>query len=135
MADRLAFCRNFWVLWGTCSTWFLLDIAYCTPLVTCSLPSAADHPAYPLTLSCLCKRADSQNLFLPNVLEAIGYNPKIVLPVSKLPCWTTHSCPHMPYPVNADISSPHSLANTASMRNYSQALSCADSLILALGQD
>ncbi|KAK9805161.1 hypothetical protein WJX72_002836 [[Myrmecia] bisecta] len=43
--------RNFWVLIGTCSTWFLLDIAFY-----------------------------SQNLFLPNVLTYIGYNPSITMP-------------------------------------------------------
>ncbi|KAK9804692.1 hypothetical protein WJX72_000158 [[Myrmecia] bisecta] len=43
--------RNIWVLIGTCTTWFLLDIAFY-----------------------------SQILFLPNVLTAINYNPSIKLP-------------------------------------------------------
>ena len=54
---------NFWVLIGTASTWFLLDIAFY-----------------------------SQNLFLPNILEGIGYNPSIKLPISSAPCAKTHSC-------------------------------------------
>lgn len=45
--------RNFWILLGTCSTWFMIDVAYY-----------------------------SQNLFLPNVLTAIGYNPSIKLPAA-----------------------------------------------------
>ncbi len=55
--------RNFWVLIGTASTWFLLDIAFY-----------------------------SQNLFLPNILEGIGYNPSIKLPIASAPCAKTHSC-------------------------------------------
>jgi hypothetical protein len=51
------------VLIGTASTWFLLDIAFY-----------------------------SQNLFLPNILEGIGYNPSIKLPISSAPCAKTHSC-------------------------------------------
>ena len=46
--------RNFWVLFGTCSTWFLLDISFY-----------------------------SQNLFLPNVLVsacAHKYNLQILSP-------------------------------------------------------
>jgi len=62
-------CRNFWVLVGTASTWFLLDIAFY-----------------------------SQNLFLPNILEGIGYNPKINLPASK--CVKTKTCPHYNLPVS-----------------------------------
>jgi PHS family inorganic phosphate transporter-like MFS transporter len=45
--------RNIWVLFGTCSCWFLLDIAFY-----------------------------SQNLFLPNVLTYIGYNPSVSLPAA-----------------------------------------------------
>ena len=63
-------CRNFWVLIGTASTWFLLDIAFY-----------------------------SQNLFLPNILEGIGYNPKINLPASK--CVKTKTCPHYNLPVSS----------------------------------
>ncbi|KAK9846381.1 hypothetical protein WJX81_002681 [Elliptochloris bilobata] len=55
--------RNFWVLVGTASTWFLLDIAFY-----------------------------SQNLFLPNILEGIGYNPSLKLPIASAPCAKTHSC-------------------------------------------
>ena len=62
-------CRNFWVLIGTASTWFLLDIAFY-----------------------------SQNLFLPNILEGIGYNPKLTLPASK--CVKTKTCPHYNLPVS-----------------------------------
>lgn len=51
------------MLIGTASTWFLLDIAFY-----------------------------SQNLFLPNILEGIGYNPSITLPISKAACAKTHSC-------------------------------------------
>ncbi|CAL8470991.1 g10533 [Coccomyxa elongata] len=60
--------RNFWVLIGTCSTWFLLDIAFY-----------------------------SQNLFLPNILEGIGYNPSISLPASK--CVKAGNCPHYDLPI------------------------------------
>ena len=55
--------RNFWVLFGTCSTWFLLDISFY-----------------------------SQNLFLPNVLVgALFYTLKPTLtltlpPVPAAPC-------------------------------------------------
>ena len=42
------------MLLGTASTWFLLDIAFY-----------------------------SQNLFLPNILDGIGYNPSIHLPAAK----------------------------------------------------
>ena len=65
-------CRNFWVLIGTASTWFLLDIAFY-----------------------------SQNLFLPNILEGIGYNPKINLPASK--CVKTKTCPHYNLPVSPPL--------------------------------
>ena len=51
------------MLIGTASTWFLLDIAFY-----------------------------SQNLFLPNILEGIGYNPSIKLPIASAPCAKTHSC-------------------------------------------
>ena len=60
------------MLIGTASTWFLLDIAFY-----------------------------SQNLFLPNILEGIGYNPKINLPASK--CVKTKTCPHY----NLPVSPPH----------------------------
>ena len=77
-------CRNFWVLIGTASTWFLLDIAFY-----------------------------SQNLFLPNILEGIGYNPKINLPASK--CVKTKTCPHYNLPVSPpspSIHPPSPLCNT-----------------------
>ena len=57
------------MLIGTASTWFLLDIAYY-----------------------------SQNLFLPNILEGIGYNPSIALPAAK--CMKMHNCPHYSLPVS-----------------------------------
>ena len=57
------------MLIGTASTWFLLDIAYY-----------------------------SQNLFLPNILEGIGYNPSISLPAAK--CVKMHNCPHYSLPVS-----------------------------------
>jgi MFS family permease len=60
--------RNFWVLIGTASTWFLLDIAFY-----------------------------SQNLFLPNILEDIGYSPPLSLPASK--CVKAHNCPVYPLPI------------------------------------
>jgi hypothetical protein len=60
--------RNLWVLFGTTSTWFLLDIAFY-----------------------------SQNLFLPNILEGIGFNPSINLPAAK--CVKAHNCPHYDLPV------------------------------------
>lgn len=65
--------RNFWVLLGTASTWFLLDIAFY-----------------------------SQNLFLPNILEGIGYSPAISLPASK--CVKTHTCPKYNLPVRSNTS-------------------------------
>ncbi|CAL8470992.1 g10534 [Coccomyxa elongata] len=61
--------RNFWVLLGTASTWFLLDIAFY-----------------------------SQNLFLPNILEGIAYNPSIHLPAAKCGKDGTH-CPVYDYPI------------------------------------
>ncbi|EIE20161.1 MFS general substrate transporter [Coccomyxa subellipsoidea C-169] len=60
--------RNLWVLFGTASTWFLLDIAFY-----------------------------SQNLFLPNILEGIGYNPSINLPAAK--CVKAHNCPQYNLPI------------------------------------
>ena len=57
------------MLIGTASTWFLLDIAFY-----------------------------SQNLFLPNILEGIGYNPKINMPASK--CVKTKTCPHYNLPAS-----------------------------------
>ncbi|KAK9901321.1 hypothetical protein WJX75_006338 [Coccomyxa subellipsoidea] len=60
--------RNLWVLFGTTSTWFLLDIAFY-----------------------------SQNLFLPNILEGIGFNPSINLPAAK--CVKAHNCPHYDLPI------------------------------------
>lgn len=71
------------MLIGTASTWFLLDIAFY-----------------------------SQNLFLPNILEGIGYNPKITLPASK--CVKTKTCPHYnlpvrPLPFLSPCLSPHPL--------------------------
>jgi hypothetical protein len=63
------------VLIGTASTWFLLDIAFY-----------------------------SQNLFLPNILEGIGYNPPVSLPASKC-VKAGNTCPHYNTAVKALFSS------------------------------
>ncbi|KAK9804876.1 hypothetical protein WJX72_009922 [[Myrmecia] bisecta] len=64
--------RNFWVLMGTCSCWFLLDIAFY-----------------------------SQNLFLPNVLTYIGYNPSITMPNA---AW--YKASPKTYPLNMFVGHP-----------------------------
>ena len=108
--------RNLWVLVGTCSTWFLLDIAfYAQARLVCgggTLTHPIPRPVAALWASrpsagCWTLRIRAagrsnpilhplsptplQNLFLPRMLHDSGFAPAIALPAAA--CWPDRSCP------------------------------------------